>query len=351
MAECLDSITLLAERVRAVNIAREATETVSSLLEDTNFYENMEDIGLSGETFTLDGDIGNITLRNNGEEVDLTGAIKNLSDHGDIIGAMKDLRVPDNVLSEPPIQRYAAKYKVMWENQPGNLEIKYVEKIESMGENLERKLQADPKNFDEFREFLKDKDVNRKFGEFKKQIDDARNEGTPFQSGKWVKRVLLGGGIFVGALAIYNEITKHKDIMNGCWMVDVRSGKKCKIRSLTCTGISSDSAQHMCPIQNVCGDNGVAPCFASNTCIKKRVDGTCERTIGKCTTGTCNVLCSPATTLNVPPGKKLQCVSVNFWGAAEDLMHANLSNIFGSSFTWWLLPIAVISVIILILIR
>lgn len=352
MAELLESISRVSDGLGSANAAEESVSSISSLIENSRFYAHMGEIGLSEETFALEGDPGNVRLTNNGEPVDLDNAIKNIENYGDVAAAMRDLRVPDDVISEPPVQRYAAEYKARWDNQPGNVDIKSVEDVETTGEDIETKVKSDPSSYSEMTEVLeRDKsfanEMNKRFDELKKKVEESRSAGKSFKAGKWIKRVVFGGGILIGGLAIFNEINKHRVIMNGCWLVDIRTGEKCKVNSLTCHNISTDEAKYMCGQYNVCGKDGLSPCFDSSTCARRARNGTCEQTIGKCRSGTCNKLCSHDSTLKVPPGKRLQCVSVNFWGAAEDFLGETLTGIFGKNF-WWYIGIGFIVLVILL---
>lgn len=353
MAEFLESISRVSEGLKAANAVEEYTSSLSLLLTESRFYANIRELGLSGDTFAFEGDTGNVQLTNNGEPVDLDNSIKNIENRGDIVAALRDLRVPEDVISEPPVQRYAAEYKARWDNQPGNVDIKSVKNAETTGEKIEYKLESAPSSYSEMTEaFKRDKsfanEMNNRFNKLKKQVEDFRNNGKEFKTGKWIKRVVFGGGIFIGGVAIFNEINKHKTIMNGCWVVDIRTGEKCKVGSLTCNTISADEAKYMCGSYNYCGEDGLSSCFDPKTCVKRAKDKTCEQTIGKCQTGTCNILCSQSSTLKIPPGKRLQCVSVNFWGAAEDFLGESLSEMFGKNFWWYIGVGFVVLVVILI---
>lgn len=356
MAEILESMARVSEGLRAANAAGEALNSVSSLLESSRFYAHMGEIGFSAEgTFAFEGNPGEIRLTNTGEVVDLESAIKNVENYGDILAAMRDLKVPEEALEERPVQRYAADYKVRWENQAGNLDIKAVEDVENTGEEIESKV-GEPTSVSDMTEKINSdssfaKEMNKRFDELKKKVDEARGGGREFKTGKWVKRVVFAGGVVVAAAAIYKEINKHKAIMNGCWLVDIRTGEKCKIAFLTCHDTTADELKYMCESYNVCGDDGLSPCFSPDTCVKHGVDGECTQTIGKCQVGTCNALCSHASTLKIPPGKRLQCVSVNFWGAAEDFLGETLTGIFGKNFWWYVGLVGVALVVVLVLTR
>lgn len=189
-------------------------------------------------------------------------------------------------------------------------------------------------------------EMNERFDRLKRKVEESRKTGKEFKAGKWIKRVVVGGGILFGGLAIFDEINKHRMIMNGCWLVDIRTGQKCKVNSLTCH-TSKEEAKYACGPYNVCGENGLSPCFDSNTCVRRARDGTCEQTIGKCRTGTCNALCSRDSALKVPPGKRLQCVSVNFWGAAEDFLGEAATGIFGKNF-WWYIRVGFVGFVVLV---
>lgn len=300
-----------------------------NLLEETNFYSQMTDMGLSGVdgNFAISGDPGHYDFTNGGEKINIDEAVNDIHNHGDIIASLEELHIPEDVFDSPPVKEYASAYKNNWNHLPGNQDIEGVEETMNNGKVLEEETQSDPKN-------PKDAETHAT-DELKKEVDKLKKDlekNGKASVGKWVKRTIIFGGGALGLLYLYNEILNHQKIMNGCWLVDIKTGEKCKLPQLTCHNLSDEELPYVCKPYFECGPKHISKCFPNNT---------------TCTEKVCDARCSNNSTIEVPPNKRLQCVEVNFWGAASDFLKTNLFDI-----KFWLyigLAVALFIVIILVI--
>ena len=328
-----------------------------SFLEESGFTKSLEAMGVQSSGFAIEEIEGSKMLTNRGRTVNLTNVIRNMENYGNIPEALTELHVTPDVIESEPVTSYAKFYKQHWEAQPGNVDIKTINDITKTGDIVEAETGVgDPDSVGQVERIL---DVNprlksrltSKLETLEKKVRAAAEKGNVFKAGTWIKRgVFLGAGIITTGI-VYSEILKHRDIMNGCWLVDIKTGEKCKISSLTCHDKALDKTDHICGSYNVCGKDGISPCFAENTCVTRNPAGVCTKTIGKCTKGKCNPLCSINSPIRFPSGKRLQCVDVNFWGAAEDFVGSSLTGVFGENFIFISGLIIAIIIIVLILFR
>ena len=168
--------------------------------------------------------------------------------------------------------------------------------------------------------------------------------------GKFVAAASIVGGAAYGALELYNDIKKHQNAMNGCWYINIQSGEKCKIKPLTCneSDTSNQSGYVLCnmrtDVTKQVQDSLFNPCAIgvkpSNTgdfpgiytatnpsttacanCTNCVVSSDCSPSDADCSSN-----CDPSK-FNIPNGYTLKCVSVDFWGAADDLIDGGLGGI------------------------
>ena len=329
----------------------EERELTEAFIEDSGIKKSLEGIGVRQE-FKVKTVDGKKTLTNNDRPVDLSGAIRNIENYGDIAAALTDLNVPNEVIESGPVRRFTTSYKERWESLPGNEDIKLVQEFDETGDRIETQTGAqDPTTPAEVQDILLKNEKLAK--DFSDKIDAIRRKagrGDKVSVGTWVKRGLtLGAGVITGVL-IFSEILKHRAVMNGCWLVDIRTGEKCKISTLSCD-VKRRCDTH-CGEYNVCGIDGLSPCFAATTCVRRNAStGVCVQTIGVCNNGMCHPLCTFDTPLRLPPGKRLHCVNVNFWGAAEDFFDSTLGTIFDRRYLMMAGAVALVILAILLLSR
>lgn len=95
----------------------------------------------------------------------------------------------------------------------------------------------DPQDKNDF-----ERQTKNNMDEIKKRLEKMGDKG-----GEWVKtslKYLLAG---FGAFELYNAITQHQNKMNGCWLIDSKTGHKCKINTLTCNSECNDECTPASP--------------------------------------------------------------------------------------------------------
>lgn len=214
-----------------------------------------------------------------------------------------------------------------------------------------------------------------KFKEIQEKIIDSGKTGDKVNVGKWLKYSLLFGGGAFGLYELYTVIKNHQNAMNGCWLASNNDeNQKCKIYPLTCNKDDLNTKNNTFQICGYCNDiknctfPKFNPCKIGSTAPNKDqlIPGTynqsslnpktaCSNCSYCAIQSSCvgeNTDCSSDCTslkYNVPIGYVIKCVSVNFWGAAEDFMQTTFSLI-NYIITLILKILLLIGVIIIILI-
>lgn len=310
----------------------EAEELSSSILEESGIARSLEEIGI-GQQFEIETIEGRNVLMNGDKVVDLQGAISKIESFGNLRGALSDMGVSEEVLNTRQIRRYTDSFKERWDNQPGNVDIQTVREFDSSGDSIEADTGApDPQSVRDVEDVLSHNE--RLARDFEEKIDKLKSKvenGKTTTVGTWVKRTIVFGVGALTAALVFSEILKHRQEMNGCWLVDIRTGEKCKVLNMTC--VRKETDERACGDLNVCGKDGLSPCFSPDTCVRRdSVSGNCLETIGKCSSGTCHAQCRGDSKLRLPPGKRLMCVDVNFWGAAEDFFDTVIGSAFNKKY-------------------
>ena len=359
------------------------------------------------------GDDGSMSVKDpNGKEINLSD-IKTKLNNGDFLEAFKSLGLDEETLNSESYQNFFKESKARYEAQPGVTSSADVKSTEASGKKLSESLpsdvRSDPTSAEELEDRLSkveggDKTLDQLNDRLKK-IEANSQEGLGTKVGRWVKYTIAAGAVVgagVGLGYLVDAINKHKNKMNGCWMVNLKSGEKCKIPQLTCnkdcnTSDANTNPCGTCESQESCknswdaGTSVFNPCILGSkpkiTCVNGKCtpspsptskqcqnDAGCGDMPGKyhgdakhpseacdnCTA--CAVPCSGdascssqcnCSTFQCYPGFKLTCVDVDFWGAAEDFLGEPLQ--FGSSMLkkilMILLYIAIGIVVIFLLIK
>lgn len=110
---------------------------------------------------------------------------------------------------------------------------------------------------------LKDPNTIEKYKE--DQINKTKDGKGYWDTAKsWLK----WAGLAAGAYVTYEAIKQHQNECNGCWLVNSKTGNKCKIIDLSCNDASADpgSTGSPCPICTdvLGGINGVSNASANN---------------------------------------------------------------------------------------
>lgn len=296
--------------------------------------EQFKRLNMDLEKFTFEGETGKVKLTYEGRPVDFEKASKAMSE-GRLLESLKEYGAPENVLKDKKVIEYSKNYENAFKQQEGIKMKDYLDKNIKEGIKMKNEI-GEPKNVDELNRMIEENPelkakLEKMTKDLQKAAEDAKKEGktevkkgtwteTAYKAGEWGLKILLAG-------ALYNLINQHKDAMNGCWLVNKATGKKCKIQKLSCNDKTWTS---LCDPDNTCTDSCTKAtqqsCF-DNPCIKctspvtspdSTVTQSCEQKLEQCTGSECSELCS-CDRMGCPEGYYLKCVNVDFWGAAIDL--------------------------------
>lgn len=343
MAEFLEGISSLND---VVSRANETTAIIGTeALEQSGFIDNIRQLGLDPTVFKVGGESGEIKVFNGDTPLNLEEAANQMNNFGNLEGGLREMGLSDEVLNQDVIKNFSKRYKVAWDNLQGNKDISIVKTTEEIGQNLADEL-GDPQNPDELENALNKSNFKENFLKESESVVDRmkRNikEGKKTTVGKWIKRGLAFGTGVAIISEIFFQIKQHQHAINGCWLVNKKTGSKCKVKSLSC-GTSGGNNNNLYCLPNTCGHSGA--CFPTNTCIKYN-GNRCMTRLGKCNSGTCGRYCDNKY-LSVPRGHKLVCVHVNFWGSASDMIESAL---IPDGVKWWLWIIAIIVLVVVVII-
>ena len=161
-----------------------------------------------------------------------------------------------------------------------------------------------------------------KKGTSMKEVIDILKKKTKL--GRWTKTLAIVTVATITSAELYTLIKRHQEAMNGCWLLNIKSGDKCKVTTMS-----------------KCSTAPVVRCssteFIRNYCVKPRGRG-CAARLNDCVND--DKPCSKYCELVKPPaGFRLKCVHVGFWGAFEDAVHTTLQS--GMNWTRWIVIAAV----------
>jgi hypothetical protein len=313
-----------------------------SLDKDGSFDKDLEkSLTDNGFTVIKDEQGKNIGFERNGKKID-KDALKTITEKTkgefidgkytmDLEGVLKDLKfTPEEIkANEGAIKDLKGKL----ESSTGFREQTEQRERTENGQNATKKL-GTPKTEDEFKNALKklSEENRKKFEELQKDIDDKKDSTI----GKWVKRGLLGAGIYT----VYSLIKAHQNAMNGCWLYNTVDGSKCKISELTCnpdcrnTTTNGDLLCSSCQDLKKCSANQLNRCMIGGIVDTKKTNPVCtddsKTTDCKSTdgnnmcasclsndSGSCASVCETEN-FNLASGYIVQCQDVDFWTAAGD---------------------------------
>jgi hypothetical protein len=311
---------------------------------DKGFIQNLQTLGINIHDFKIDGDVGNYHLTRINKVIDNDRVIRSLTT-GNLLDILDSLGINDEELTQRTLS-YQVVYKNIYNQQRGIKNINNQIIDDEYGKQLTAKL-GDPKTEEDLNNILKDNpNIKAKFDKFKKKI--VSNDKTTV--GKWTKRVFTIGALSIASGGLWKVINDHKKSMNGCWLVNAKTGDKCKIQTLTCNGnthnLCSPAEMKRCG-SHLLPEENTSQCFANDKCMKQDENGKCIKTLGNTCSGnkSCNKYCGK---IRAPLGYKMTCVSTNFWGAANDLM-GNLTLPLSSWWKYILIGIVVVIIIIVLM--
>ena len=248
-------------------------------------------------------------------------------------------------------------------------------------EDFDKEKEKYNKGKEEFEKMKSDNDgIKNRMDELEDRIKERAKEGKEggkeSKVGDWLKYAAMG----LAGLSLFDAIHQHQNAMNGCWQVSATAGGKIKIPTLTC---DKDAAQtnattqlpNNCPVPVLCQDVSVTksqcyvPCKDGNCTAtgtnqatvvlsspspsvspsKTTACGTFLQPCSMVASGGCHPMCNTKLIPTVP-GTSLQCVNVDFWGAAMDLAENpwELTSGIWDEVKKWLIIILIVFVIIIV---
>jgi hypothetical protein len=185
-------------------------------------------------------------------------------------------------------------------------------------------------------------------------VNETLKEKDPNETaGKWVKSGIKYAAILaiLGAAGagLYEAVSHHQDAMNGCWIMDMTTGQKCKVTELTCAQgpkiniPDGDSKCGLCiDITNsqTCGSLDFNPCLIGGKAINPPPSffpdsgKNCDKVAEYCKDSDNQVCknCDPSL-YNLIGNSKMVCVNVDWWGALEDLIGGPLDSAISGTIT------------------
>ena len=130
----------------------------------------------------------------------------------------------------------------------------------------------------------------------------------------------------MGVLELYKYVKEHQNKVNGCWLVDIKTGNKCKVGSLTCNSayknndICTATDMKGCNIEEATCKNkkpNSGVCFKQGELCMEFSNKKCTKCLTECNTGEGCKNCS-CDIVPCPPGKQLHCINMNWIEALSD---------------------------------
>ncbi len=277
---------------------------------------------------------------------------------GDVVKAYEDMGFPESYTTDPTFTDWADKQSAEIKEGEPYKSRERLKDSQARGEVARGGLPKDPTDA----EAAGNDSVKKGQEDIAKKAEDAKKEGkTTMTVGDWVKvtgTVATFAAIGASVGLLIKAIRNHQNAMNGCWLVDDRGSTKNKVRTLTCS--SSDRSKSCCDQYGNIGPNtgknvtstckvhanccDAVPAGSSGTiiCQKYQIDKSgniikdangvplCSECPTQCKEANdCSSLCDCSQLANCPKGKHLQCVNVDFWGAAGDFLGEAFGGLIG----------------------
>jgi hypothetical protein len=346
------------KNLEASNTETDATEAVQKAFEGKSIKETLTvEIDNTGKKFIVrksgsgstevKTDIKDLQKYLNG---DADSKINIEPDIGKALNAFIDVD-----FNSPDFKKLDTEYRAQFRESTGVSDITTLQNTLKQDALLTKIFASDPQTINEFNDMLSEnKDPNAI--KIKKLVDDLQKsckENPKEEVGRWkkIKDAATIAALAAGGIAFYTAIKDHQNEMNGCWLVNIKSGQKCKVQPLTCdSGARNAVSDAPCLI---CGNWSQSSCF--NTCngtqCNKTIDGICTPPPGNCcnttpsttpptsptkidclhndpstiqgncdSDGMCSNLCNSSSYNNIQSGYSLVCSNVSWWGAAIDLI-------------------------------
>lgn len=285
---------------------------------DRGFAQNLWTLDINPTDFTIKGESGDYYLSRGDTIIDTDKVVEALNSDS-IISVLESLGVSEDELTQRTLS-YQSSYKSVYNQQAGiKLLVNQLDN-EKTGHELTEKV-GDPKTQEELTTILDNNPkLKSKIEKFKRKVV---KEGS-VETGMWKKRAIKSAMLLGAAGGIWAIIDNHKKAMNGCWLVNIKTGEKCKITTLTCNGDTTDMCSlnaHLCGSHLLLEEN-TQPCYGTDRCMKKdKTTGECVETLANACDGhgkkSCSKYCG---NISAPVGYKTVCISSDFWGAAKDII-------------------------------
>jgi hypothetical protein len=340
--EFFRGISDLSDVISRINRAGEEILDANHTFDNSGFLSDIRTLQLDESPFSIEGGVGDYRVTYEGRVVDLEG-VKSSMGKGDLIEGLKKLGIPDSELSSVEVKKYSEYYEKAWNNQPGLRSIRDESEMAQKGNKISQQV-GEPSSALVLEQILKDNsDLKNYFSdgmaELKKKIKESGGSGR-VEVGKWIKRTIILSLTGVTVAALFQAISAHQKAMNGCWLVNLISGEKCKVKTMTCF---SDPERECSNDVEKCGSRGVDACFGPDLCVQFS-NGLCTGRLGQCGSGVCHPLCDNSK-ITVPLGYQLTCVNVSWWTASMDFFESVWSGA-----KWWLWVLCGVVVVVLLLI-
>jgi|688.fasta_scaffold11241_11 hypothetical protein len=341
----LDATTSLEDATSALEAWRSA-EGTGAKFDGANELK----IGIRDGKITInDADVNDLKSR-------LSGSINTEIKPPDVASVLKDLGIKST--DSPEFQKFDAANKKAWAEQPNVKKAQGVNDSTNTGNQISNSVsdpsdppgqKGQPKDAEDMQRRANRANKGGKLNDAIEKIKKGVEYGKKF--GKFVVTAIAVGGAAFGALELYNAIKKHQNAMNGCWYINMQTNDKCKIKPLTCNESDTNdpndqSGYSLCSMRESIKDThdeNFNPCAigakpkgtgdfpgiyndttldtACANCADCVVSSDCKQSEADCSSK-----CDPSK-FNIPTGYTLKCVSVDFWGAADDLIDGGLGGI------------------------
>lgn len=339
MAELLRGIEELRTKIKRLNASGTEIESGIDFFNISGFDEDLSLLDLPHDEFMIDGVPSNYEVVKNGVPIDLEIIHKGII-NGDLKTVLNELGFSSEDFSSK-IHDYIERYKDQWQKELGTQDISLVEYRTENGIRTDELIGSPIDSAQALQDALDtNKDLKDKFNKDIKKLREKFSKNSNITVGTWIKRgiTLTVAGLTINE--IWRMINEHKHLMNGCWMINITTGGKCKITTLSKCG--SPDTKYACTARNhVCGETGTEDCFSTGKCLAKNQENVCVDNIQSCTHENCSKYCG---SIDVPEGYRTHCVNINFWGAASDFFN----NILTPSTSWIKIIIFIVIVMIVI---
>ena len=313
----------LAKMLDDVNLKIDVGKNIPEIKTDLgNLGFDSSKLDIQGETINYEGKTMKIT--------ELSDSIKK----GDM-GPLFELS--GEKLDATAVKSYNTRFL---DANPGAVEIKNLETAKVDGGKIQESIDSGnvmdtevntPEKVEVETKINEGKTENAKLDEDINKINEEVKKNSDISYGTYVKTSVKLGIIASGVFLLTKFIKEHQKAMNGCWMINLKTGDKCKVTNLCCgdtnkSGKMCEQTPTSCTQYNNRGEKqeNKTSCFTDAACVTVNESGNCAETISskgdKCKgKKTCSIYCD-SSKIEVPEGFQISCVNVDFYGAMADVV-------------------------------